>query len=442
MDKLFLEEIRETKTEGGILFPRNLSPQQLIITGPPGSGKTTILEAINGWPEEGYIDVSMDDWWRSPTLANRPRELHFGVPFMGYEKAVPVYDVDSLDDTSYLEIDFMRVRLPPPKGNIISGNFRKKLVIEFILLPAEELFKLRKKRSKKGTHHVDKELTLHQVTEESDFYSALALYFHQSGMKVYVRDRLGGPPMRIKDESEQDNPLDMTPKQQIFKKDIYHIHDQLRLKQRIMNRSWSARGNRELIDLFARLLPDAVDAERCNIFLSNPGDDDAWLMSGTTLDNNKVTECRMWPQVNQVISSGEYMVHENMHKDKEFQVPADSEEANIVLRNSLLVPIKSVMGDRNTGAIQLINKNKKRHFVEEDRLLLEKVALHLELAIENVYLRREMMDFSEILSNKAGQLSTFSKIALIVLLIGLLVSLGVNYYLLAPPFMELLSMLP
>ncbi|MBF0380558.1 MAG: GAF domain-containing protein [Magnetococcales bacterium] len=443
MDKLFLEEIGETKKEGDVLFPRNLSPLQLIITGPPGSGKTTILNAINGWPEEGYVDISKDDWWRSPVLANRPRELHFGVPFIGYEKAVPVYDVDSLDDSSYLEIDFMRVRLPPPKGNIISGNFRKKIVVEFILLPPKTLFELRKKRGEKGTHHVDKELTLQQVKEECSFYSALALYFHQSGMKVYVRNRLGGPPMRIKDESEQDDPFEMSiAKKRIPKKDIYHLHDQLRLRQRIMNRSWSARGNRELINLFARLLPEAADAERCNIFLSNPGDKDAWLMSGSTHDNKKITECRMWPQVNQVISSGEYMVHENLDKNKEFSAPINADGKIITLRNSLLVPIKSVMGDRNTGAIQLINKNNKRHFLEEDRLLLEKVARHLELAIENVYLRREMMDFSEILSNKAGNLSTLSKIILTILTIGLIVSLGINYYLLAPPLMELIKLLP
>jgi hypothetical protein len=441
MNKLFLEEIKEQKIEGGIPFPRNLSAQQLIITGPPGSGKTTILNAINGWPEEGYVDISMGDWWRSPVMANRPRELHFGVPFLGYEKAVPVYDVDSLDDSSYLEIDFLRVRLPPPKGNILTGNFRKNIVVEFILLPAEQLYELRKKRADKGTHHVDADLTLQQVVEESDFYSAVALYFHQSGMNVYVRNTLGGPPMRIRDESEQDDPFEIARRKDLPKNDIYHTHDQLRLRQRIMNRSWSARGNRELIDLFANLLPDATDVERCNIFLSNPGHEDAWLMSGTSFSKQQIKECRMWDQVNQVISSGEYMVHENMENKKNFQTPG-VHNPTMVLRNSLLVPIKSVMGDGNTGAIQLINKKNRRHFVEDDRLLLEKVAQHLELAIENVYLRREMMDFSEILSTEAGQTSTIVKIIMAILSLGLITSLGVNYYLLAPPFMELMSMLP
>ncbi|MBF0357158.1 MAG: GAF domain-containing protein [Magnetococcales bacterium] len=441
MKKLFLEEIKEQKIEGGIPFPRNLSPQQLIITGPPGSGKTTILNAINGWPEEGYVDISMSDWWRSPALANRPRELHFGVPFLGYDKAVPVYDVDSLDDSSYLEIDFLRVRLPPPKGSLLSGNFRKNIVVEFILLPAKQLYKLRKKRAEKGTHHVDADLTLQKVVEESDFYSALALYFHQSGMNVYVRNKLGGPPMRIKDESKQDDPFEIARKKNLPKQDIYHIHDQLRLKQRIMNRSWSARGNRELIDLFASLLPDALDAERCNIFLGTPGSEEAWLMSGTNLDSQKIKECRMWDQVNQVISSGEYMVHENMEKDKDFKTPGVN-NPTLVLRNSLLVPIKSVMGNGNTGAIQLINKKNRKHFVEEDRMMLEKVAQHLELAIENVYLRREMMDFSEILSTEAGQTTTIFKIIMALLSVALIASLGVNYYLLAPPFMELLSILP
>jgi hypothetical protein len=441
MHNLILEEITETKVEGNIPFPRDLNPQQLIITGPPGSGKTTILNAIKGWPEEGYVDTSANDWWKSPSMANRPRELHFGVPFIGFEKAVPVYDVDSLDDSSYLEIDFLRVRLPPPKGTLLSGNFRKKIVVEFILLPPKTLYELRKKRSEKGTHHVDENLTLNQVTEESEFYNALALYFHQSGMKVYVRDRLGGPPMRIKDESTQDDPFEMEQNRNNHKQDIYHIQDQLRLKQRIMNRSWSARGNRDLIDLFAHLLPEVVNAKRCNIFLRNPGATEAWLMSGANVSGQKVEECRMWPEVNHVISSGEYMVHENMDNDDLYKKMA-FEDPTFVLKNSLLVPIKSVMGASSTGAIQLINKKGRKHFTEEDRLLLEKVAHHLELAVENVYLRREMMDFSEIMSTKAGRSSTLFSIIMTVLSIGLLVSLGVNYYLLAPPFIELLRMLP
>ena len=441
MHKLILEEIKATRVEGGILFPRDLSPQQLIITGPPGSGKSTILNAINGWPEEGYVDTSAENWWKSPSLTKRPRELHFGVPFIGYENAVPVYDVDTLDDSSYLEIDFLRVRLPPPKGNLITGNFRKKITIEFILLAPEQLYELRKKRSDKGTHHVDSDLTLHQVTEESAFYSAMALHFHQSGMNVYVRNRLGGPPMRIQDDSEQDNPLDLKPKESTQKKDIYHIHDQLRLKQRIMNRSWSARGNRELVDLFASLLPKATNVERCNIFLSNPGSPEAWLLSGSSMSSEQIEECKLWPEVNHVIHTGEYMLHENMDRDELFKDIAH-QHPDFILRNSLLVPIKSVMGERNMGAIQLLNKNNGGYFSEEDRLLLEKVAHHLELAIENVYLRREMMDFSEILSTKAGHTSFLAKVIMGVLFIGLLTSLGVHYHTFAPSFGELVKMLP
>ncbi len=437
---MILEEIKETVIEGGIPFPRDLSPQQLIITGPPGSGKTTILNAINGWPEEGYVDISANDWWKSPILAHKPRELHFGVPFCGYDKAVPVYDVDTLDDSSYLEIDFLRVRLPPPKGTLLSGNFRKKMVVEFILLPPEQLYELRKNRSDTGTHHVDKDLTLHKVTEESDFYSALALYFHQSGMKVYVRNSLGGPPMRIKDEGEGDE-LGINRGGTVPKQDIYHLHDQLRLRQRIMNRSWSARGNRELVDLFARLLPEALNVERCNIFLSNSGEEGAWLMSGTNLTEEKIKECRMWPQVNHVISTGEYMVHENMDMEEPFR-DMELADPTFVLRNSLLVPIMSIMEDRATGAIQLLNKKNRQYFVEEDRLLVEKVAHHLELAVENVYLRREMMDFSEILSTKAADSSTLSRIIMAILIAALLISLGINYYLLGPPFAELIKMLP
>lgn len=60
-----------------IPYPRGVQFRQLIITGPPSSGKTTLIQKLQGWPEEGYVDLAQNDWWRSPVLTLRPPVRRF-----------------------------------------------------------------------------------------------------------------------------------------------------------------------------------------------------------------------------------------------------------------------------------------------------------------------------------------------------------------------------
>lgn len=431
MLNLTLQTVDDIKTVNGIQFPNDLDIHKLIISGPPGSGKTTILKSIKGWPEEGYLDISSKDWWKSPNLAHKPRELHFGVPFKGYQKAVPVYDIQSLDHFSYLELDLFRIPTPQPKKNFLSADFRKKMVFEFNLLAPEKLFALRKKRAEQGSHHVDATLNLEQIEEEACLYKTLALFFHQSGMNVYIRDELGGPPKRILDDEQQSSVL------QTYRTDIYQLRDQLKLRQRILNRSWSVRGNNELLELFVRLLPGALNAERCNIFLNDQNQNKVWLLCGTALSGKQVVAPHMRPLVKQVIKSGTFII-----KDK-LQQEADADKnKDFVLHNTLLMPIRSVMEDKTTGVIQLLNKKGQGCFEDEDRLLLEKVALHLQLAMENILLRKEMMDFSEILCHKAELHMGWVKILMFLLLILLAISLWGNVHLADLSVLDMFKMLP
>ena len=67
----------------------------------------------------------------------------------------------------------------------------------------------------------------------------------------------------------------------------------------------------------------------------------------------------------------------------------------------MCVPIKSLSGQKTSGAILVLNKNQGQYFKVEDREFLERVASHLQTAIESIFLRQKLMDFSELLTHQA-----------------------------------------
>ena len=53
---------------------------------------------------------------------------------------------------------------------------------------------LRKKRTDRGTHPVDRDLSLEDVERQVAVYTDLAQYFHQQGLRVLVRNSFEGAP--------------------------------------------------------------------------------------------------------------------------------------------------------------------------------------------------------------------------------------------------------
>ncbi len=192
---LLTEEIEDLTEIKGVAFPSGIRFRQILVSGPPGSGKTTLVGKLGGWPEEGYLDLADRRWWQSSALTFRPREVHFGIPFVGHGESLAVFDAEWLETRA--AVDVLRIRLPPEKRRWFGTDWHAKYAFDFQLLPPERLFAVRTERAKKGLHPVDQDLSLDIVTDQVGVYEQLARFFHDHGFAVYVRRDFGGPPRRI-----------------------------------------------------------------------------------------------------------------------------------------------------------------------------------------------------------------------------------------------------
>lgn len=176
------------KEKNGIPYPAKMPFGSWIVAGPPGSGKSFLMERIGGYPGEVCIDISIEKWWTVEPLTHRPREIHFAFPFHGHEEALNVYDEQFKDSADFPKLDFDRIQIPHKKKFILAPNWRAKFVFDFILPPAKWLLENRKERlSSDDQRLVDLDLTPEWVAWQTHIHWRLAWYFHQSGLQVMLR---------------------------------------------------------------------------------------------------------------------------------------------------------------------------------------------------------------------------------------------------------------
>ena len=195
--KKILEPIKELQNIRGIDLPIGLEFLQLVVTGPPGAGKSYYIEQIGGWPNEGYLDLTHKGWWKNQSLIFRPREVHLGLPFSGFRGALTVFDKEWLTSKVPLELEVKRIRLPPQKRYFFQTDWRDRYIFEFLIPPANTIYQQRLARQTEGYFPVDDNLTLEMVRQQVAVYREVALYLHRAGLNVYLRKGLDKPPMRI-----------------------------------------------------------------------------------------------------------------------------------------------------------------------------------------------------------------------------------------------------
>lgn len=176
------------KTKGNIWIPETMKVGSWIVTGTPGSGKSYLMEQIGAIPGEICIDIAQKKWWKVPPLAQRPREVHFAVPFKGYKNSLPVYDDVWTQAKDLPLVDLDRIRIPNKKTFILAPDWRARFVFDFIIPPPKWIFETRRKRFKEGdTKLVDVGITKKLVTWQAQTLWRVAAHFDALGLQVLVR---------------------------------------------------------------------------------------------------------------------------------------------------------------------------------------------------------------------------------------------------------------
>ncbi len=198
-----IDEVMRIK---GVDFPADIRLFKLLIMGPPGSGKSSVISKIGGWSEEGYIDMGVSKWWTSQSLAVRPREIHLGIPFASHKKSLAVFDSEWTQASPPLTPDMKRIKLPPGKRNALSVDWTKRYVFEFLLPAAEDIYRWRSKRARRRTHHMDGNITLELVQRQVDAFYQVAHHLYLHGLNLYIRKGLDGELLRFTDPVQPPQP--------------------------------------------------------------------------------------------------------------------------------------------------------------------------------------------------------------------------------------------
>lgn len=173
---------------------------------------------------------------------------------------------------------------------------------------------------------------------------------------------------------------------------------ELRQKQAFILKSWQKAGNKDLLQFFVEIIPKALNAERCGIFILDPVRKDIWIQSGTGLAERDITVPIDTSIVGRVIKTGEAIVEEDLEKTVGSH-DVIGVKTGFLARNALCVPVQGAQEGKVIGAIQILNKRGGK-YTDEDRATLQRLASLVRLNLEDIFMRQEMLSISELMTRE------------------------------------------
>ena len=176
----------------------------------------------------------------------------------------------------------------------------------------------------------------------------------------------------------------------------------------------------KLLAFYTRIMPRAVEAERCSIFIHDPDKNRIWLKSGTGVGEAEIVVAKEGSIVGKAIASGQTVHVTGLETTGGAHKTVD-QKTGFVTRGVLSVPIKNPARGEVTGAFQLLNKKGGGEFTAEDIALAEEIAQHLQGEIDGIFVGQQMLNASERLSELLGRALTalsvvFGGVVLLLLL--------------------------
>jgi len=187
---------------------------------------------------------------------------------------------------------------------------------------------------------------------------------------------------------------------------------ELKNKQALIDKAWDKAGNRKLLEFFVEVISKALHVERCSIFILDPIDDNVWLHCGTGVKEKQISVPKWNSMVGNVITSGKHAIEYEMD-DTVGTHDTVGIKTGFITRDSLCVPVQGVTTKRVCGAIQVLNKKSGDEYDDDDIRILQELAMHLQMTVESLFLRQEMIKISSkmekaihILERKIAQTGT------------------------------------
>ena len=189
-------------------------------------------------------------------------------------------------------------------------------------------------------------------------------------------------------------------------------------------------GHQNLLTFYVKIIPIVLNAERCSIFIHNPATREIWLKCGTGVNERDIRLDTETPSVvGTVIGTGAYQIINDLEKKSGVHKDIDK-MTGFETHNVLCVPIKSLNGKENMGAVEVLNKKGDATFSEEDRKMVEELAHFLQFSIENIYFNVEA---TGVLKAMKSLLSTIATVVLwvaglaTIAVVGRILWVGMRY---------------